>query len=115
MIIGPDISVYLALGPVDLRGASDRLAAVTRSVLERDPSGGALFLFLNRRKNRLKALWWDRNGYALLYKKLVRGTFFLPQVQDANCVSLEISVEDFVRLLSGLPLAGLAKHSPTLH
>ena len=68
MIVGP-IAVYLALGPVDLRGAFDQLAAVTRKVLSLDPASGALFLFVNRRRNRLKALWWDRNGYTLLYNQ----------------------------------------------
>ncbi|XXY47501.1 IS66 family insertion sequence element accessory protein TnpB [Sorangium sp. So ce269] len=60
------IAVYLAVGPVDLRGAFDRLAAITRQVLCLDPASGALFLFLNKMRNRLKALWWDRNGYTIL-------------------------------------------------
>lgn len=98
------VVVYLAVGPVDLRGAFDRLAAVTRQVLHRDPTSGALFLFVNRRRNRLKALWWDRNGYTLLYKRLAKGTFALPQLSDAQGSSFEISTEDFARLLSGLPI-----------
>jgi len=53
MIVGP-IAVYLALGPADLRGAFDQLAAVTRNVLSLDPASGALFLFVNRRRNRLR-------------------------------------------------------------
>jgi len=103
MIAGP-VAVYLALGPVDLRGAFDQLAAVTRKVLSLDPASGALFLFLNRRRNRLKALWWDRNGYTLLYKRLAKGTFPLPTVEEADGACLEISAEDFARLLSGLPI-----------
>ncbi|AUX38829.1 uncharacterized protein SOCE26_002090 [Sorangium cellulosum] len=55
---------------MDLRGAFDRLAAITRQVLCLDPASGALFLFLNRKRNRLKALWWDRNGYTILYNHL---------------------------------------------
>jgi transposase len=61
------MAVYLALDPVDLRGAFDRLAAITRQVLSLDPASGALFLFFNKKRNRLKALWWDRNGYTILY------------------------------------------------
>ena len=64
------IAVYLAVGPVDLRGAFDRLAAITRQVLCLDPASGALFLFLNKKRNRMKALWWDRNGYTILYNYL---------------------------------------------
>lgn len=103
MITGP-VAVYLALGPVDLRGAFDQLAAVTRKVLSLDPSSGALFLFVNRRRNRLKALWWDRNGYTILYKRLAKGTFPLPAAEPTDGASLEISSEDFARLLSGLPI-----------
>jgi transposase len=103
MIAGP-IAVYLALGPADLRGAFDQLAAVTRRVLSLDPTSGALFLFVNRRRNRLKALWWDRNGYTLLYKRLAKGTFPLPAVEPVEGTCLEISSEDFARLLAGLPI-----------
>jgi transposase len=98
------VTVYLALGPVDLRGAFDRLAALTRQVLCLDPASGALFLFLNRRRNRLKALWWDQNGYTMLYKRLTSGTFSLPKVTGSECACLEISAEDFARLLSGLSI-----------
>ncbi len=103
-MIARPVAVYLALGPVDLRGAFDQLAAVTRKVLSLDPTSGALFLFLNRRRNRLKALWWDRNGYTLLYKRLEKGTFPLPTAEQAEGACLQISSEDFARILSGLPI-----------
>jgi len=113
MSAGVKIAVYLALGAVDLRGAFDRLAAVTRQVLSLDPSSGALFIFTNRRRNRIKVLWWDQNGYTLLYKRLNAGTFKLPEPQgERACV--EISSAQFAKLLAGLPLpakSGL----PTLH
>lgn len=98
------VAVYLAVGTVDLRGAFDRLAGVVRQVLCLDPTSGALFLFLNRRRNRLKCLWWDRNGYTLLYKRLAKGTFPVPEVQTAGCACVEISTEDFARLLAALPI-----------
>jgi transposase len=103
-MIARPVAVYLAIGPVDLRGAFDQLAAVTRKVLSLDPTSGALFLFLNRRRNRLKALWWDRNGYTLLYKRLEKGTFPLPTAEQAEGACLQISSEDFARILSGLPI-----------
>ena len=98
-MIARPAAVYLALGPVDLRGAFDQLAAVTRKVLSLDPASGALFLFVNRRRNRLKALWWDRNGYTLLYKRLAKGTFSLPTVEPEDGACMEISSDDFARLL----------------
>ena len=94
------IAVYLAVGPVDLRGAFDRLAAITRQVLCQDPASGALFLFLNKKRNRLKALWWDRNGYAILYKRLSRGTFSLPAFTEADGACLEISASELTQLLA---------------
>src|SRR5580698_4159879 len=103
MIVGP-IAVYLALGPADLRGAFDQLATVTRKVLSLDPTSGALFLFVNRRRNRLKALWWDQNGYTLLYKRLSKGTFAVPQAASSDCACLTISSEDLHRLLAGLSI-----------
>jgi transposase len=98
------VAVYLAVGPVDLRGAFDRLAAVTRQVLSLDPASGALFLFHNRRRNRLKCLWWDSNGYTILYKRLSRGAFPIPVVNEAGCACVQLSPEDFARLLAGLPI-----------
>jgi transposase len=114
-MIARPAAVYLALGPVDLRGAFDHLAGVTRKVLSQDPASGALFLFLNRRRNRLKALWWDRNGYTILYKKLAKGTFRLPagELSEGRC--LEISSEDFGRLLSGLPIDEARSRGPIIH
>jgi transposase len=98
------LQVYLALGPVDLRGAFDQLAALTRQVLSLDPMSGALFLFVNRRRNRLKVLWWDKNGYTLLYKRLARGTFAVPEAASSDCACLEISSQDLRRLLAGLSI-----------
>jgi transposase len=109
------IAVYLAVGPVDLRGAFDRLAAITRQVLCLDPASGALFLFMNKKRNRLKALWWDRNGYAILYKRLSRGTFPLPAFTEADGACIEISAPDLAQLLAGLPIETLAARRRIVH
>lgn len=109
-----NVAVYLALGAVDLRGAFDRLAAVTRQVLCLDPSSGALFIFANRRRNRIKALWFDRNGYTLLYKRLSKGTFKLP-VPQAGQACVEISSAEFARLIAGLPLPVVPPPPRILH
>jgi len=113
-MIGSSVRVFLAVGPVDLRGAFNRLSAVTREVLRQDPMSGALYLFVNRRKNRVKALWWDRNGYTILYKRLSRGTFKIPALQ-AGSAYLEISPSDFSRLIAGLAISGEFEPGPTYH
>ena len=114
-MIGSSVRVFLAVGAVDLRGAFDRLAAVTREVLREDPKSGALYLFVNRRRNRVKALWWDRNGYTILYKRLSSGTFQVPRFRDHTSPSLEISASDFARLIAGLPISEQDEPGPTYH
>lgn len=104
------VAVYVAADPVDLRGSFDRLAATTRNVLGLDPGTGALFLFFNRRRDLLKALWWDRNGFALLAKRLSKSTFARLDRRDAQGPYLEVSAADFARLVAGLPLSSV----PTL-
>jgi transposase len=71
------VRIYVAAEPVDLRRGFDGLAAAARSVIGADPLSGHLFVFLNRRKNRIKLLVWDRTGFLLLYKRLERGTFHI--------------------------------------
>ena len=61
------VRIYVAAEAVDLRRGFDGLAAATRSLIRQDPLNGHLFVFLNRRRNRIKLLVWDRTGYLLLY------------------------------------------------
>ncbi len=75
---GPTTRIFVGLDPVDMRGSFDALAGQVRR-LHRDPVDGHLYLFVNRRRRLLKALWFDRTGWALYSKRLERGTFELPQ------------------------------------
>lgn len=102
-MMGRDFVVYLAVGPVDLRAAVDRLSGIVAQVLSMDPSSGALFLFLNKHRNRLKALWWDRNGYIILYKRLAKGSFHIPDPAGVEQSHVELSAAQFSAILSGLP------------
>lgn len=77
------------------------LAALVRSVVAEDPLSGHVFIFYNQRRNRLKAIWWDRTGYALLYKRLERGTFAIPTPPDA-AGRVEIDGGDLHLLLEGI-------------
>ena len=63
------VRIYVAAEAVDLRRGFDGLAAATRSLIRQDPLNGHLFVFLNRRRNRIKLLVWDRTGYLLLYNQ----------------------------------------------
>ena len=91
--------VWVATTPVDMRKSFDGLAEVVRSFLGRDPQSGHLFVFRNKSAQRVKILWWDRDGLAIYYKRLERGEFQFPRT---NKPVIEISAEQLLRLLSGL-------------
>jgi transposase len=100
------VRVYLAAEPVDLRRGFDGLAAATRTLVREDPLSGHLFVFLNRRKNRVKMLVWDRTGYLLLYKRLERGTFHLPSAPTAGSRHVELDAGELGLMLEGWDLRG---------
>jgi transposase len=96
------VRVFLAAEPMDLRKSFDGLAAATRDTLKQDPLSGHLFVFLNRRSDRVKILLWDRNGYWLMTKRLERGRFRTP-VGDGQ---IEIEAAELALMLEGIDLAG---------
>ncbi|MEO1303270.1 MAG: IS66 family insertion sequence element accessory protein TnpB [Myxococcota bacterium] len=95
--------VLVATRPVDMRRGHDSLAALAREYTERRVLAGALFVFFNRRVDRMKALWWDGSGYVLLYKRIERGFFRVPQPICVGALSLEIDTSEFLAILQGVP------------
>jgi transposase len=103
LTLSPAVRIYLATGTTDLRRSIDGLAAVVRERFTLDPLSGHLFLFRNRRGDRLKILAWDRSGFWVLYKRLEQGTFAWPPADDAGPV--EMRSPDLALLLAGVDLA----------
>ena len=101
------IRVYLASAPVDFRNAH---VAVVRDHFGDDPFDGSVFVFLNRRRDRVKLLLWDPNGFWLLYKRLERGTF--RSLRAAGEKRAEVSRAELSMLLEGIDLEGgkIRKH-----
>jgi transposase len=77
-VIPSSTRIFVCTERQDMRRSFDALAAVVQQQLAEDPQSGAMFVFANRRANRLKVLWFDRNGYCILYKRLHRALFELP-------------------------------------
>lgn len=98
------VRIYVAAEPVDLRRGFDGLASATRSVIGANPLSGHLFVFLNRRRNRVKVLVWDRTGYLLLYKRLERGTFQIPTEPAPGRRHVEVDAGELTLMLEGLDL-----------
>ena len=74
----PSVRVFVCTVPTDMRKSFDGLCALVQAVLKQDPFSGHLFTFLNRRKDKVKILYWDRSGFFLLYKRLEEGTGLAP-------------------------------------
>ena len=104
MTFAPRTAIYAATAPVDLRRAFDGLAAAAREQLGQDPKSGALFLFVNKAGDRLKALWWDKTGYCLLCKRLERGRFRIPALLRPGDKTIALDAHEFARILEGLDL-----------
>lgn len=85
----------------DMRRSFDTLALVVRQHLGEDPQSGSLYVFVGKRPTRAKVLWWDRNGYCLLYKRLHRALFDVPQ-GSTGVPSIQISASALADLLAGV-------------
>ena len=92
--------VYVCTSPVDFRKQHDGLVAIVRGELESDPLDGSLFAFFNRRRDRIKLLFWDANGFWLFYKRLERGTF--ERLRDVGSTRLQITRAELSMLLDGI-------------
>jgi len=101
----PSVAIWVCTEPVDMRKQHDGLCGVATSTLDLDPMNGHVFLFFNRSHNRLKLLWWDRGGFALLYKRLGRGTFQFPRAV-AGKGSVKIDAGELALILEGIDLRG---------
>ena len=102
----PSVRIFVARGATDMRKSFDTLAALVCDVIAEDPQSGHLFVFVNRRKNRVKILWWDRSGYCLLAKRLEHGQFHFYDRASSGDGHYEMSASDLALLLEGIDLRG---------
>jgi transposase len=97
------VRVFLHTPPTDLRKGFDALSGLVTAAFSQDPTSGHLFLFVNRRRDRLKILYWDRDGLAIWYKRLETGSFQIPAVSH-DAASIEMSPTQLSLILSGIDI-----------
>jgi transposase len=109
----PSVRIHFATALVDMRNGIDGLRALVEGTLKKDPYGGHLFVFVGKSKDKVKILFWDRNGFVLYLKRLERGRFQLPAVDErTKHVSMESA--QLAMLLDGIDLNArrLARWNP---
>ncbi len=103
MMLWPaSVRVYVCLTPCDMRRSFDGLHALVRDHLRQDAFGGHLYLFSNRRRDRVKLLYWDRDGFAVWAKRLEEGSYAWP---GGEAEAREMSAGELSALLSGIDLS----------
>ena len=91
--------VYIACGYTDLRRGIDGLAELVRQQFQLDPFSNTLFLFCGRKRDRIKALYWEGNGFLLLYKRLEQGVYQWPRSESE---ARELTPQQYRWLMEGL-------------
>ncbi len=105
MAIGlpPSVKIYFAIGLFDMRNGIDGLRAVVEQTLKKDPYEGHLFVFVGKGKDKVKILFWDKNGFVLHMKRLERGRFQMPTIDDKR-TRVEMEATELSMLLDGIDL-----------
>ena len=104
----PSVRIWLCSEPADMRRSFDGLANMVREHMGSDPLCGHLFVFRNRRRDRVKILYWDRDGLAIWYKRLEEGTLQFP-VPASDAQRVEVTPTELGMLLEGVDLSSVRR------
>ena len=102
----PSVRVFVASQPVDGRKGADSLVALVRCELQHDPLTGHLYVFFSRRCDRVRVVYWDRNGFALWSKRLEKGRFCPSFSADGQLGAQSIEAAELGLILEGIELRG---------
>ena len=108
LMLPPSVRIFLAAGVTDMRKQFDSLIALAKDVFLQDPFSGHIFAFCNRRRDRVKILFFDRSGFWLCAKRLEKGTFAWPSATTTNA-SIEMTSAELSLLLGGIDLSATRK------
>jgi transposase len=104
----PQIRVFLYRQPTDMRKSFNGLVALTESKLKQDPLSGSLFAFVNRRRDRIKILYWGQTGFCIWYQQLQKGTYQLPSPESLDEQdTLEVTRSQLSLILDGIDLSSV--------
>ncbi len=101
--------VFLCTQDTDMRKSFSKLSGIIRSAMHLDPLSGSLFIFKNKRGDRIKCMYWDTTGFAMWYKMLQRGTFRFPDLQNYSSAGLEIDSSTLSLILDGIDLGSIRR------
>ena len=104
LMLPPSVRVYVAAEPTDLRKSFDGLSAQVAQRFGADPLCGHLFVFLNRRGDQVRILFWDRTGYCIVSKKLAQGRFRLGRELPEAATHVEVEAAELSLMLEGIDL-----------
>ena len=116
----PNLRIFLAIDPTDMRKSFDGLFALVENVINENPLSGHLFLFRNRKRDRVKLLYWDQDGLVIWYKRLEEGSYQFPSdllpsnqtgadTQTDPPLSQEIRADELAMLLGGIDLRSITR------
>jgi transposase len=101
--------IFLCTADTDMRKSFDSLRGIIRSAMHLDPLSGYLFVFKNKRGDRIKVMYWNEDGFALWYKVLQRGTFQFPDLQNFSSAGVEIDAVTLRMILDGIDLSSICR------
>ena len=107
----PSVRLFVATQPVDGRKGADSLMALVRDVLQYDPLSGHLFVFFSKRRDRVRVVYWDRNGFAMWTKRLERGRFCLTFSADGKLTASAMEAAELALIIEGIDLAGARRRA----
>ena len=102
----PSVRLFVATQPVDGRKGADSLMVIVRDVFGQDPLSGHLFIFFSKRCERVRVVYWDRNGFAMWTKRLESGRFRPSFSADGRLATTAIEAAELALILEGIDLAG---------
>ena len=100
--------IFLSTRATDMRKSIDGLSGEVLDYIGHDPAAGGLFVFYNRRRDKLKMLWWEQDGYCVLYKRLEAGTFQMPLFEGAE-TGIALSGDQLHLILAGIDLESVRR------